>query len=63
MNFSGAFKENDYNPFAFKNIKIVGSIQELNVELEDGKPKCLITSNASLDLGFGRKLCREFLSK
>jgi hypothetical protein len=29
MNIKGAFQDNDYNPFAFKNIKTITSMAEL----------------------------------
>ena len=61
MNFKGAFQDNDYNPFAFKHIKIINNIAEFKQELESGKPRVVLTSSSSLDTGFGKKIVTDFL--
>jgi hypothetical protein len=35
-------------------------LEELNAELENQKPKVIVTSSASFQLGFGRKYLRDF---
>lgn len=60
MNFKGGFQDIDDNPFAFKNIKAISSLQELSVELENHKPRVIVTSSASFELGFGRKHLKDF---
>ncbi len=62
MNFKGVFQDTDYNPFAFKNIKVINSMAEFQQEIDSGKLKVIVTSSASLDLGFSRKIIRHFLS-
>ena len=63
MNFKGGFQDIDDNPFAFKNIKAISNLQELVQELEARKPRVIVTSSASLELGFGRKHLKDFVSE
>ena len=62
MNFKGSFDIDD-NPFAFKNIKAISNLQELAQELEARKPRVIVTSSASLEMGFGRKHLKDFVSE
>lgn len=62
MNFKGSFQDIDDNPFAFKNIKAISSLDELKYEL-DNKPRVIITSSASFELGFGRKYLKDFVKE
>ena len=63
MNFKGSFQDIEDNPFAFKHIKPISSLQELTQELEARKPRVIVTSSASLELGFGRKHLKDFVSE
>lgn len=63
MNFQGRFRDIDDNPFAFKNIKPINSLKELQEELEMKRPRVIVTSSASMEMGFSRQFLREFTSK
>ena len=63
MNFKGGFEEIDDNPFAFKYVKAITSIPELVQEIQARKPRVIVTSAASLELGFGRKYLKDFVSE
>lgn len=60
MNFKGSFQDMDDNPFAFKNVKCLSNMEELSTELENNKPRVIVTSSASFDLGFARKHLKDF---
>lgn len=47
MNFKGGFQNFDDNPFAFKHVKAIRNLEELNAELENQKPRVIVTSSAS----------------
>tara|TARA_B110000285_G_scaffold228057_2_gene290400 strand:- start:1077 stop:1394 length:318 start_codon:yes stop_codon:yes gene_type:complete len=51
------------NPFSFKHIKAISSLEELKKETEDMKPRVIVTSSASLEMGFGRKRLAKFVDK
>lgn len=61
MNFRGRhyFQDIDDNPFAFKNIKMLTSAEELTAELEDARPRVFIASSATLESGLGKILLRQ----
>jgi Cft2 family RNA processing exonuclease len=63
MNFKGGLQDIDDNPFTFKHIKAINSLDELKRETEDRKPRVIVTSSASLELGFGRKRLGAFVTK
>ena len=63
MNFKGGLNDIDDNPFTFKHIKAINSMDELRRETEDRKPRVIVTSSGSLDFGFGRKRLPLFVTK
>lgn len=63
LNFKGGFQDIDDNPFAFKHIKAINNMQDLKAEMDGRKPRVIVTSSASLDMGFSRKFLRDFVSK
>lgn len=60
MNFRGRhyFQDIDDNPFAFKNIKCLGSVQELMTEMEEPRPRVIVGSSSTLEKGLARTLLR-----
>ena len=63
LNFKGGFQDIDDNPFAFKHIKAINNLADLKIEMEGRKPRVIITSSASLEIGFARKFLRDFVNK
>lgn len=65
MNFTnkGGLEDIADNPFTFKHIKAISTLEELKKETEDMKPRVIVTSSASLELGFGRKRLAKFVDK
>lgn len=64
MNFKGRHHQDiDDNPFAFRCVKAISSITELQKEMESGRPRVIVTSTSSMERGFSRYISREILTK
>jgi len=59
---SKQFDESDEHPFMLNHVEVLNSIAELDADVYDKRPICVVTTHTSLELGPSRELLGRFAS-